>query len=408
MKIELTSKQKMMRILTLIVGAYAAFFTGYPHIWAVYQPVMIKEFGWSADASSMCFYIAISCFVFGNIIGGKLQDRLSVSTISIIGGIIYVFAIFGAYFVVSSNPIPTYITFGVMQGIGQGMTYITAIVAAQKWFPGRTGFSSGIIVTATGISGLLLIPLNRGLIAKGGVRHAFLIMGILILISLILCILFFRMPSKEFLQKAEEMGLDKPAKADHKDYTTGEMLKTKSFYFLIATMIFGLIPYFMLSPVAQTHQIKIGISENVAVFAVMLGAILNASFRIAIPTIGDRGGRIPFLQAILAALTVVMIVLGFSNSFLATISTVVVYGAYGGIMGSFPSLTSSIFGLKHNGANYGLVLLGMAIATIGTPFIVRPILASGNTMHTVFFVGAISGAISFISLFILKKEVAKK
>ena len=34
-------------------------------------------------------------------------------------------------------------------------------------------------------------------------------------------------------------------------------------------------------------------------------------------------------------------------------------GCYGGIMGSFPSLTSSIFGMKHTGENYGFVMFGI-------------------------------------------------
>ena len=34
------------------------------------------------------------------------------------------------------------------------------------------------------------------------------------------------------------------------------------------------------------------------------------------------------------------------------------YGCYGGIMGSFPSFTSSLFGIEHTGENYGFVMPG--------------------------------------------------
>ena len=66
---ELTTTQKRQRLLTMIFGAVAIFFTGYPHVWSIYQPYVMEQAGWSQTAASMCFYLALSTFVFGNIIG---------------------------------------------------------------------------------------------------------------------------------------------------------------------------------------------------------------------------------------------------------------------------------------------------------------------------------------------------
>ena len=40
---ELTKTQKRQRLLTMIFGALAIFFTGYPHIWSVYQPYVMEQ-----------------------------------------------------------------------------------------------------------------------------------------------------------------------------------------------------------------------------------------------------------------------------------------------------------------------------------------------------------------------------
>jgi OFA family oxalate/formate antiporter-like MFS transporter len=48
-------KQKRQRFFTMIFGAFIIFFTGYPHIWSVYQPYVITETGWSAGQASYCF-----------------------------------------------------------------------------------------------------------------------------------------------------------------------------------------------------------------------------------------------------------------------------------------------------------------------------------------------------------------
>ena len=39
---ELTTTQKRQRLLTMIFGAIAIFFTGYPHVWSIYQPYVME------------------------------------------------------------------------------------------------------------------------------------------------------------------------------------------------------------------------------------------------------------------------------------------------------------------------------------------------------------------------------
>ena len=71
----MTGIQKKQRLLTMIFGAFAIFFTGYPHVWSIYQPYVMEQAGWSQGQASMCFYLALSTFVFGNIVGGRMQNR---------------------------------------------------------------------------------------------------------------------------------------------------------------------------------------------------------------------------------------------------------------------------------------------------------------------------------------------
>lgn len=44
---ELTKTQTRQRLLTMIFGAFAIFFTGYPHVWSVYQPYVMEQAGWT-------------------------------------------------------------------------------------------------------------------------------------------------------------------------------------------------------------------------------------------------------------------------------------------------------------------------------------------------------------------------
>ncbi|MBS6196375.1 MAG: MFS transporter [Clostridiales bacterium] len=409
--IKLTKTQKKQRLLMMVFGAFAIFFTGYPHVWSVYQPYVMEQAGWTQGQASMCFYLALATFVFGNIVGGRMQDKKSPRLVIFIGGGIFTAGILLSAFLIVPSPIPIYLTYGVMQGFGQGMIYTTIISTAQKWFPGRTGFASGVVVTANGLCGFFLAPLSRTLLEAEGPKTTFLLVGGAIALSWILCSIFFYVPDRKWREAAEReqvraasgsVSVKKP-----KEYTSSEMMRTKSFYLLLATMLLGLMSYFILSPVSQTYQTELGIPASLAVSAVMLGSIVNAGTRLVLPSIADKVGRAVCIKGVLAVSIAAMAVLAVSGSYAVTAAVIAMYGCYGGIMGSFPSFTSSIFGMEHSGENYGYVMFGIVIATIGAPLLTGMVTGQGYGMRIVFAIGTGFAVAAFICMTILKRELGR-
>ncbi len=404
---ELTKTQKRHRLLTMIFGAFAIFFTGYPHVWSIYQPYVMEQAGWSQGQASMCFYLALSTFVFGNIIGGKLQNRYNAKIVVWTGGGIFAVGILASAFLILPSPVPMYLTYGVMQGFGQGMIYTAILATVQKWFPDRTGFASGVVVTANGLCGFFLAPISRKILEAGGVQKTLLVIGTAITISWILCGIFFDTPpvaGKAVKDQKEAKG--QASVATQKQYTSSEMMRTKNFYLLLGTMLFGLISYFMVSPVSQTYQIELGIPSALAVSAVMVGSIVNAGARLVLPTVSDKIGRIGCIKGVLIVAMAAMAVLAVSKSYAVTAAIVIMYGCYGGIMGSFPSFTSSIFGIEHTGENYGFVMFGIVIATFGAPAISGVVRQNGYGMNVVFGIGAGFAVAAFICLTLLGRNLA--
>lgn len=395
--------EKRHRLLMMITGAFVIFFTGFPHVWSVYQPYVMEQAGWSQGQASMCFYLALASFVFGNIIGGRMQDTGNPKRVLWIGGGIFSAGILLSVFLILPSPLPFYMTYGIMQGFGQGMVYTTIISTAQKWFAYRPGFASGIIVTANGLCGFFLAPLSRMLLAAGGPKTALLLVGMMIAAAWVFSSVCFFIP-----ENAPGGSAIKEEAAGQKQYTSKEMMQTKKFYCLLGTMLFGLLSYFLVSPVSQSHQLSLGIPETAAVSAVMFGSVMNAGMRLALPTLADRIGRTGCIKAVLVLAAAAMTVLGFSRSYAATAAIILMYGCYGGIMGSFPSLTSSVFGMRHTGENYGYVMLGIVIATFAAPVLTGLVTGSGLGLETVFLAGAVSAALALICLLCLERELKKQ
>ena len=165
---------------------------------------------------------------------------------------------------------------------------------------------------------------------------------------------------------------------------------------------------FPVSPVSQTYQIELGIPSAIAVSAVMIGSIVNAGTRLVLPTLSDKVGRVGCIKGVLAVSVVAMAILTFTRSYTVTAAIILMYGCYGGIMGSFPSFTSSIFGIEHTGENYGFVMLGIVIATCGAPALSGFITGKGYGMHVVFGMGIVFAVIALICLTILGHNLKKE
>lgn len=394
--------QSAKRTFMLMFGAFAVFFTGYPHIWSIYQPYVIEKTGWSSGQASMCFYLAILIFVFGNIVGGRMLNHFSPRLAVFIGGGISSVGILLSGFMLSSSPMPMYLTYGFMQGFGQGMVYTSVVSAALKWFPERIGFASGVVVTANGLCGFFLTPLSRMILERYGVREAFLVIGILSSVSWIFASLFVGNPPE---MEGYVPAPSETAAGISTGYTSEEMMCTRRFYLLLLTMLFGLLSYFFLSPIAQTLQMERGIAPAAAAGAVMMGSVVNASVRLFLPTLADKVGRVVCVEWVLAICAAAMVLLLYANPFLTMAAIVAMYGCYGGIMGSFPSLTGSIFGLEHVGENYGYVMVGMVIASLSAPVITNYVFQTGGSQEMIFLIGAVCAAAALGCLVLLSKEL---
>ena len=152
-------------------------------------------------------------------------------------------------------------------------------------------------------------------------------------------------------------------------------------------------------------QIERGILQAVAVGSVMAGSILNAGIRLILPTLADRAGRITCIQGVLFVAMIAMLFLLSGNNRLITMAIILAYGCFGGIMGSFPSLSSEVFGLRYAGQNYGIIMSGIIIVTITSPVISNMILIHGLSEVVRFMTGFCFAVIALGFSMLLKKEI---
>lgn len=406
---EVTSVQQksINRWIPVIAGIAIQLCLGTVYIWGVFQPAVVKLFGWSQATAALTFSLVLGIFVCGSAIGGMIQDKLSPKPVIVGGGILLGIGMVLASFTTADKAWWLWLTYGVIGGFGMGATYPTIIACSQKWFPDRRGLITGLIVSALGFGGFIFTPIARYLIEYRGVLETFVWFGVIFIVVCVLGAQFISNPPAGY--KPE--GWNPPVAAAGKvvqNFTTPEMLRTPQFYIVTITLMLSCAAGLMVIPFAKVLGVKGGLSDAAATSGVMIISLFNSFGRLFWGAISDKLGRKNTVIGLLIIAGVSILFLAKAQMYLILVLVAITAFAYGGYLGVFPALTADFWGLRNMGMNYGLVLLGFGVAAVASPFIAGYIQDVTGGFHISFLITSISSFLGAILIFFLKPPALKK
>jgi len=251
-----------------------------------------------------------------------------------------------------------------MGGLGMGFTYSTTIACAQKWYPHKKGLVTGVIVSAIGVGGVVFTPIVEGLIAIFGGRgvgepKTFLALSAVFLAVCSIGSVFMKNPPDGYMAP-QAAGGGAPAA---KSYTAGEMLKMPQFYLAAATLLLACMGGLMMIGFAKPIAEAKGLAET-AMIGVLAISLTNSMGRLIWGMVSDRLGRITTIFILLAGTVALSLFVNAAAGYWVFALIALIGFFYGGIIGTFPSLTADLFGPRHMAANYGFVLLGFGAGAI--------------------------------------------
>ena len=406
---------KNQGLSTVIAAVIIQLTLGVIYIWSVFQTGIAETIfeGNNAQAGLiMSLVIAFMCI--GCIPGGKVALKYGTRVSVFIGGLIMALGFFLASFVRTPEMAwALWLTYGVMGGFGMGFCYSTTISCAQRWYPHRKGMVTGIIVAGLGFGGVIFAPLVRrviidfGGVGTGGEQAAFLMLAVAFLLVCCIGSFFLKDAPEGYMQSAPTAngGANNTVK---KEYKPLEMLKTPKFYLLTLTFIFAVLGGVMFANYAMQIAEARGMLE-IAVVGVMAVTISNSLGRLFWGAVSDKLGTANTMMVLLGITAALMwlfpVVAGVWNFVLFA----AVGFAYGGILSTFPPLTSVTFGAKYMTANYGYVLQGLGVGsivatTIGGHF--KDIAEAGgniNLMFPAFIIASVACVMGIVLMMLVKK-----
>ena len=389
---------------------------GIAYIWSVFQTGIANSiFDGDNAAAGLTFSLLLAMLTIGSVIGGKLAVRFSTRIVVFTGGIILSLGFFLASFVTPGNGWLLWVTYGVMGGIGMGFTYSTTIACAQKWFPHKKGLISGIIVSSLGFGGVVFTPLVERLIITfggegAGEPNTLMVLSLVFLtVCTIGCIFLKNPPDGYMADVLTSNGVS--AADDAKNYTTTEMLKTSSFYLVVVTYMLACMGGLMMIGFAKPIAFAKGLTET-ATIGVIAVSLSNSFGRLFWGIISDKLGRINTVLVLLTGTAILSLFVNAVTGYWVFLLIAFIGLFYGGIIGTFPSLTADLFGAKHMAANYGFVLLGFGTGAIISSQIAgyyKNVAANDiNLMYPAFIIASCCAAAGIALMVILKAMEKRK
>ncbi|OIJ15277.1 MFS transporter [Anaerobacillus arseniciselenatis] len=382
----------MNRWLVVLGAVIIQINLGAVYAWSLFNQPLIDKFGWSREDVVFTFSITIATFALATIFAGRLQDKIGPRWVATIGGLLL-----GIGLILASEAttlLQLYFFYGVIGGIGIGMTYVCPLSACVKWFPDKRGFISGVAVAGFGLGGLIYQPVIGYFIENTGVSNSFLYLGIIYLLFVVAGAQLLKNPPTTTNEVANS---DKTNMDTATHFTTKQMLGTYQFYLLWVMFLFGSMSGLMVI----SYAVDIGVSVvnldiSQAANAVMVIALFNAAGRIVLGQISDRIGRMNTLMMIygLTALIMFYMSIGVMNYVTFLVAVSLIGFCFGGFLALFPSVTADYYGTKNIGSNYGLMYQAYGVSAFAGPFIIKVI------PFTQAFI--IAGLISVLAIFMAR------
>ncbi len=372
-----------------------------------FKPVL-TEFSWTRAETSGAVSISIITHAFISMVAGRLTDRISPRLIVTMGGIVM-----GLGYILMSQISAIwqlYLFYGVLVGIGTGVSFVTGASAIARWFVKSRGLMNGIFASGTGFGVLIMAPVASLLISSYGWRTSYIIVGIVALTVVILAAQFLKRDPGEvgltpYGQNEEEK---ENLHLEGKAFSLKDLTRTRQLWLIIISFIFfGYFAQTLLVHIVP-HVTDLAISS---IAAARILAIIGGAHIVGKIVIGIAFDRMGSRSALIVAFIIMIVALAWlqlAKELWTFYLFAVIFGfAWGGIATVMSPVVAELFGLRAHGTILGVVLFSWGIgATIG-PLVTGHIFDASGSYYLAFVICAVLSVMGVILALLLRPTLGE-
>ena len=337
-----------------------------------------------------------SAIVFGSLLEKRIGPRLVI----IFGGILMISGAATSYFAIKYSFWVFIITFGLINGVGIGVSYVSPIACAMRWLPKWKGLVSGVVVAGIGLSPLVFNTVQTGYINPHNkspertpyasnpdekyfdqpevldkVPSFFIVLGICYAGICFLSSICLANPyPKEEVETMEDVkeedpiingeGKPKPSVVD--SLTPLQMLRTFNFYLLWFMFTVGITITSFFAPLYKSFGLeKVTTDDHFITIVGSIGAVFNLLGRILWAFLADLTNyktAIIFQGAYMSCFLPTLFATAVVGKIMYFVWVCCLFFGIGGYMSLFPTAAVKCFGPRDVSLNYG-IMAGAALVT---------------------------------------------
>lgn len=343
---------------------------------AFFDPLATTFSGERADISLVFSICGLLYFMLGAI-GGPAADALGTRRVIAIGVVMIGIGLIGA--ALAQALWQVYVFYGVVIGLGIGLSYVPSAGVVQRWFVRRRGLASGLAVAGIGAGTMGGAPFANLLIAQGDWRTTFLIFAVIVLVvGLYAARFLYHTPAERGLWPDGDPAPATPPQAGGDGWDLWPAVKSRAFvrfYFSALLTSLGLfIPFVHLAKYTtdlglEPNDLGHWLGEDAIglVTLIGLGSLLG---RLFLGGIADRFGRYASMLAMYIGIAVMQCWWYFADSYETLAAFAVLFGiCYGGFVALAPSLSADYFGTRKIGGIIGILYTGPGVGSFLGPYL---------------------------------------
>lgn len=302
--------------------------------------------------SASIFFLGMGAAFFGPVVEKNPRKSLLLAAVLYLAGMSVTSAglLAGSYWIVFAG-------YGVINGVGQGVAYLSPVKAAMSWFPKRKGLAGAASIVAFGLGSAAAIAVSRA-VSGFGCAWTFAAFAVLFpaMIALAAVLLRKNPDSDAVLESSGE-----PA---FRTFSRPGFAHAWSFMFL--NILAGLVV------IGNSARILSDVGTTGAALALVLSAagFFNGGFRLVFAWISDKLGIRADVWTIIACVSVaVSVLMPIRAGILTVLSVLAVNACYGGGFSTLAPILSDAYGQKGLSRIHGLALSAWAMAALAAGFL---------------------------------------
>ncbi len=354
----MTKSTSLRRWLYLGVGVLSMLFAGIIYAWSILKAPF--ESFWDVDQLALNFTLTMTFFCLGGFVGARLTKRVGTRASIIAAGVLTFAGFTLTAMLDGSHILLLYGSYGLLAGLGIGISYNVVISTVNAWFPDKKGLCSGCLMMGFGASSLVLGNLASSAMEKLGWRTTFVALGVGLGIVLLISGLILRAPDQKTVLPAPKARKNTKLESfDYADYSTGQMLRRKSFW--MAFVGIGLLAAVGSSVISFAKDLALSVGAATALATTLVGvlSVCNGLGRILTGALFDVAGRrFTMLAANLltiAAAAVTLIAVLLHSLPLCIVGLCLVGLSYGSCPTVSSAFVSAFYGTKFFPTNFSIM-----------------------------------------------------